>query len=182
MNYGQIKNRFYELGFVQYKLAIDLSIPRSRVSDFFAGRRNRISKKDFKKIYRWLVDHNVVIIKPRPKCICPFCLKPHVASKSYRAARLKSIKEFFESFNQQQNIEHPLDEITQEFIALANMYRSPSVNAITNNNKEVPVRASVVSGSADSFSAGRQGNLPEQSTDLHEPAQLQTDGNNCSNK
>ncbi|MBN1186814.1 MAG: hypothetical protein JXB49_31340 [Bacteroidales bacterium] len=48
--------------------------------------------------------------------------------------------------------------------------------------KEVPVRAAVMSGSAESNSAGRQGNLPEQSNNLHEPAQLQTDKNILSSK
>jgi hypothetical protein len=48
--------------------------------------------------------------------------------------------------------------------------------------KEVPVHAAVMSGSADSFSAGRQGNLREQSNNLQRPAQLQTDKNNFSSK
>lgn len=48
--------------------------------------------------------------------------------------------------------------------------------------KEVPVHAAVMSGSADSISAGRQGTLPEQSNNLREPAQLQTDNNKSSSK
>ncbi|MGD0591059.1 MAG: helix-turn-helix transcriptional regulator [Bacteroidota bacterium] len=83
MNFTRIKEHFKELGFVQNRLAKDLKISRTVVSNFLAGRRDRIRKRDFKNIYRWLVDHNVIIIKPRPKHDCPACGKPHTIKKNH---------------------------------------------------------------------------------------------------
>jgi hypothetical protein len=121
MGRKSLKEIFYEKGFLQYRVAKSLGIDRHAIMHFLAGRRKSVGKQNRELIRRWLIDHGIIIINPRPKCTCPVCGKTHVASASYRAARKRELQQFFErAFAAPPPGEEPLDEITKEFIELAN--------------------------------------------------------------
>ena len=79
--YNAFKRRLCELGFKQYSISKELRITNTTVSSFFACRFNKISKRNFRLIRHWLIEHNVIIVKPRPKHECPICGKVHVIAK-----------------------------------------------------------------------------------------------------
>jgi hypothetical protein len=116
---------------------------------FNARRYNKISRANHKFLltfYRsqgWLPTP-----KPRPRCTCDHCGKVHVASRAYREARRKSVLNYFQSLNfSSQDVIEQLDEITKEFIDLANMHLPVFVHAAV---KEARVEG-FVSPSTDPF-------------------------------
>jgi len=80
VNVLKIKKRLSELGFTQYEISLDLSLPRSILCHFFAGRLAKVGKKDRRLIRRWLIEHGVIItkIRPRHQCSHPGCYSVHV--------------------------------------------------------------------------------------------------------
>ena len=81
MNVLKIKKRLSELGFTQYEISLDLSLPRSILCHFFAGRRAKIGKRNRALIYRWLIEHGVIPppkLRPRHQCNHPGCYSVHV--------------------------------------------------------------------------------------------------------
>jgi hypothetical protein len=79
-----LKQKLGELGFKQYQIAKDLHIDKSVVYHFVAKRRRKVGKQNRRLIRRWLIEHNIVTVKHRPRCTCPHCGRVHLEAIPFR--------------------------------------------------------------------------------------------------
>lgn len=121
--YNAFKRRFLEAGFKQYRLAKELSVSRQTAMAFFNARHNKISKRNFHLIRRWLIEHGVIIVTPRPRHDCPDCGKTHVIkNKIPLVAQVSNLMQRIVSMNEEishssdPKLKMHLDELVQELL------------------------------------------------------------------
>jgi hypothetical protein len=79
----------YSTGFTQYQLAKELDIDKHAVGNFFNYRRKKAGKRNCKLIRQWLIDHGLIVIKPRPRCTCSYCGVVHAMKLPFQMSRRK---------------------------------------------------------------------------------------------
>lgn len=149
--YNAYKRRFHELGFKEYRLAKELGILSTTVYAFFACRLNKISKRNFHLIHRWLVEHDIIIVKRRPRHDCPDCGKTHVIKNPIPlVAHVRNLVQRIISMSEEINhssdpkLKMHLDDLVQELVKAMREKESVQARHTQNAERDVesPVRTS----------------------------------------
>jgi hypothetical protein len=81
----RILEKLRDRGYTRNSAARAIGVPPHDISHLDHDRKHKVSKKNRRTIYRWLVDQAIIIVKHRPKHECPICHKVHVISPASKA-------------------------------------------------------------------------------------------------